>query len=108
MRYEKILKRADGSRVRIVIELEIDTRKVDWKYTVDFCEHGKRTWIPAYDPNSYLFRKLSQQERLQFICDESLKRASREEIALAMTELWAKVRPMFLIEGKAQSAGGSK
>ena len=95
MRHEKIIKREDGAKVRINIEFhaEWSLNKVDWSFTVDKCEKGKRLWIPPCDSNDYAFRKLSMPERSKAIREESLRRASLQEVESAMLELWEKLRP---------------
>jgi hypothetical protein len=95
MRHEKIIKRADGSKVRINIEFRADwsSSKAEWSFRVDYCEKGKRTWIPSCDRNDYQFRRLSMEQRSQAIREKSLSRASLQEIEAAMLELWETLRP---------------
>lgn len=95
MRHEKIFKREDGSRVRVNIEFRADWSysKPEWYFSVDTCEKGKRTWVPACNGDDYFFRKLTMAERAKAVREESLKRASIDEVKLAMLELWDRLRP---------------
>jgi hypothetical protein len=95
MRHEKIIKRSDGSKVRINIEFraEWSRRTAEWSFSVDYCEKGKRTYFPSCNVDSYEFRKLSPPQKAQAIREESLKRASPEEIESAMLELWETLKP---------------
>ncbi len=95
MQHEKIIKRPDGSRVRITIDFRNDWNRKDpeWTFRVDTCEKGKRTWIGPYDSNNYSFRQLSMADRAKACREASLRRASPQEIEAAMLELWEKLRP---------------
>jgi hypothetical protein len=95
MRHEKVLKRADGSRVRINVEVLLDwSRKgTEWSFTVQRCEKGKRTWMSPCVDNDYAFRRLSQEAKEQWSREKYLALASAEEIESVMLELWGKMRP---------------
>lgn len=98
MRYQKIIRRDDGSRVRINVEMASEwlSDKVNWSFSVDTCEKGKRTWLSPCDENSYSFRRLSTSDRERAIVEESLRRASSAEIEAAMVELWELIRPRLI------------
>lgn len=95
MRHEKILKRQDGSRVRIVAELHIGytDSKPRWSFYAMTCEPGKRTWRSACDTDSYSYRNLDMAERLLAVRDAALSVATKDEIESAMLELWEIVKP---------------
>ena len=95
MRHEKIIKRQDGSKVRINVSFYSDFGRNErkWEFTVDTCEKGKRTWVPPFDINNYNFRGKTQSEKQQLIEQESLRRASQEEIDDAIIELWNQLLP---------------
>jgi len=95
MRHEKIIKREDGSRVRIKIEFraEWNSRDVVWDFSVDVCQKGKRTWIAPLHTDSYRYRGIPTKDRDKAIQDESLRRASKQEIESAMLELWQSIKP---------------
>ena len=95
MRYEKILKRQDGSRVRILVEFRAEWNAIKpvWDFVVHACEKGKRTWTTPCDSNDYSFRKLSMEDRAKLIREKSLLLASVEEVESAMLELWETIRP---------------
>lgn len=96
MRHEKVIKREDGTRVKITVEL-ISYRFVDKALTYDvnvtYCEKGKKTWQPVYDTDSFNYRKLSIEERREFIDAQKLLAATPAEILSAKLELWEKIKP---------------
>jgi len=52
MKHEKIIKREDGSRVKIVDDVvAISHRDIEFKRYVLFYEKGKRTWRRTDDAN---------------------------------------------------------
>jgi hypothetical protein len=95
MRHSKILKRPDGSRVRINVELLIDRsyNQSLWSFTVDTCDKGKRTW---QTPAGTSKLRILDRDKLQNIREESLRRASSHEIQAVMFELWEALRPSIL------------
>ena len=93
MKHSKILKRDDGSRVKIEVELkrEYHCQNFSWSYEVYKCANGKRTWVsprPAYS-----YSRKTQEEIVSEAYEESLRRASPSEIYEVMTELWSKLKP---------------
>ena len=93
MQHEKIIKRPDGSRIRIKACLVIDFRGFSWSYSVDFCAKRKRTWVRTVDTDSFSYRSLDSSGKAEMIRTHSLRRASAEEINIAMIELWQKLKP---------------
>jgi hypothetical protein len=95
MRHEKILKRQDGSRVRILVEFRVEwsASKPVWDFVVYACEKGKRTWTAPCNDNDYWFRGLSMEDQAKLKREKSLMLASVEEVESAMLELWETLRP---------------
>lgn len=96
MTHEKIFSRPDGSRIKIIVSLNIgDMRgdKINWGYTVLTCEPRKRTWKGVTNTDDYNYRRLSMDQRVEARKQEYLKFASKEEIVAAQTELWEKLKP---------------
>jgi hypothetical protein len=96
MKHEKIIKREDGSRVKILVDLEsgwLDRDCVKWEYAVRVCAPNKRTWLRPYDPESFLFRRLNKEDKERFIFKEMLKHVTKEELQEAAMELWNKIKP---------------
>lgn len=86
MQHEKILRRDDGSRVKIVVRLVCDhfSNHPQWYFYCHHCAPGKRTWT---NPSS------SHTERIADERKRSLLLASEEEIKEAMRELLLKIVP---------------
>lgn len=100
MRHEKILKRDDGSRVKIVIKFCCDFTALEatWNYEVFFCKPRKRTWTPATDRDSYTFRKLDRAGKEAEIQRQALLRITQQELYDTMRELWLTMEPKPPIE----------
>ena len=71
METEKIIKREDGSRVRIVTSFTCEYRRNEFRYLsmVQRCGKGKRKWVTDYDA------------------------ATKDEIISAQLELWETIKP---------------
>jgi len=95
--HEKIIKRVDGSRVKITVEFSVSFFKQDAKYSVSVekCEKGKRTWKYCLDRDSNTYRKLNQADRIERIKKANLELVSPEEIFEAKMELWQKLKPVM-------------
>lgn len=95
MKHEKIIKRPDGTRVKIDVSLYLDIYRNNAQYDVDvtICAPGKRTFREVYSGDDYLFRKLSMQDRAAFILESQLKVVTAEEIYAAKLEAWELLKP---------------
>jgi lipocalin len=100
MRHEKILKRDDGSRVKIVVFFYCDFTSLEatWNYEVSFCEPRKKSWTPATDRDDYLFRKLDRAGKEAEKQRQALLRITQQELYDTMRELWLKLEPKPPIE----------
>lgn len=93
LKYEKIIRRDDGSRVRIEIEIRNDHRTIEYITAVFTCEKRKRTWKPTYDRDGYNYRGLGMDGRKNFAYDSQFEAISNEELLAAKTEYWESLRP---------------
>lgn len=95
MKHEKIIKRDDGSRVRITVELAVEWNRDEsrWSFVVHSCDKGKRTWRTPVNHDDFSWRKLGTEERREEDQRRSLTLASREEVEQVMLELWQKIKP---------------
>lgn len=96
MRHEKVIKRDDGTRVKIIVDLtssRFGDVPLAWDANVMYCEKGKKTWQLVYDSDSFNYRRLSMDERRQFIDAQQLLIATHTEILAAKLELWEKIKP---------------
>lgn len=92
-KYEKIIRRRDGSRVRIEVELTDDRKSYSYNTAVFACEKGKRTWKHPHDTNDYIYRGLSMEDRRKLAYDSQFSAVSKEELLQAKTEFWESLRP---------------
>lgn len=95
MKHEKIIKRDDGSRVRITVELVVEwcRNEARWSFVVHSCDKGKRKWKTPVNHDDYSWRKLGMEERREEDHRRSLQLASPQEVEEAMLELWQKIKP---------------
>lgn len=95
MKHEKILRRDDGSRVKIEVLLNTDSYRSGFGYTsrVFSCEKGKRTWVGTYNHDCHMYRKLSMDERIRFQYDSQFNLVLETELQEVRLELWDKIKP---------------
>lgn len=87
---ETILKRPDGSKVKIVV------RSASYDLTVYKCEAGKRTWIEVPETiNNYQYRNLPSDRnvRQQWVLQKQLEVVTPQEIYEAKIKLWESLKP---------------
>lgn len=96
MRYEKIIRREDKSRVKITIKLESAHLSVPFAYTiedVETCHYRKRKFQSVVDVDSFHYRRLNIKRRKEYRQKEFAKHVTPEEILQAKMELWEKLKP---------------
>lgn len=95
MKLERIIRREDGSRVRIVVELTISWNEINarWSLTVWHCGPRKRTWRCVVDHDDYMWRALSGPDRTAESNRRCLQYATRAEVQDMMVELWLSIKP---------------
>ena len=84
MRKETILKREDGSRVKIMVDF-VDYCK--YEIRVSTCQKHKRTWVPVWDRWERGANE-TDKERLE------LEVVTKEEIYNAKLVLWEGIKPV--------------
>lgn len=87
MTHEKIIKRDNGSRVKISVSLTIDFSRINWQTDVWTCAARKRTWINSVDHNSWDYRSMDMQERGEYRTEKQLEVVTRQEIYNTKREL---------------------
>lgn len=93
-RHEKIIKRKDGSRVRIIVDLiDFSYGNPTYRAIIHICEKRKRTWRSTFDSNCYAYRELSMEERRKHEHESQLKFISEDELLQAKLELWETLKP---------------
>lgn len=95
MRTEKILRREDGSRVKITVEYYTERymQKQGYSTLVFTCEEGKRTWKPSFDGDCYRYCTLSLEDRKVFEEESQLNHVTEEELLDAKMLLWKMMKP---------------
>jgi hypothetical protein len=96
MKHEKIIRRDDGSRVKIevLLSLGVYSDAVEWRFATYKCEKGKRTWQTAIDPFAYELRGLADRDKKARERHLKLQLATEEEVEAVMLELLAKIKPV--------------
>lgn len=95
-RHQKEIKRTDGSKVRITVEVRIDYRECKYSFSVDTCQPRKLTWVSAVDHNDYSWRRLSPEDRQSEDTRRKLLHVTLEEVQSLAEELWQGLQPNFL------------
>ena len=96
MKHEKIIRKDDGSRVKIVVSVSTDIWRgsdVDYTISVEICEPKKRTFKAVVDCNTYAYRGLSLEDRRQYCLEKNIEFAGKDAINQAMVECWEKGKP---------------
>lgn len=95
MKTEKILKREDGSRVKIIVDYYTERymQKQGYSTLVFTCEKGKRTWKPSFDEDCYRYRTLSMEDRKVFEEESKFNHVTEEELLDAKMLLWQMMKP---------------
>lgn len=97
MRHEKIIKRPDGSRVKITVTLNTQSHRNEayWNFMCHVCEPRKRTWTTPVNHDDYSWRDLNHDDRVAEDKRRCLTLASEEEVLDAMQELLQSIKPVI-------------
>lgn len=92
---KQILKRPDGSRVSIAVNISVNYNSTEASYheEVRVCGKSKRTWAPSFDRDNYEYRRLSMEDREAYVKVANRKLATPEEILAVKMELWKSLEP---------------
>lgn len=96
MMHEKIIRRDDGSRVKITCDVRprlFSGKGASYTTSVTKCEKGKRKFVPYNYNYDYVYRALSMSERREYANEIDLTMASIEEIYSTKLEAWEKLKP---------------
>ena len=98
MRVEKIIKRDDGSRIKLDVSVGNYNFQNKFKYDiyVSVCKKGKRTFTGSYSSDSFSYRCLNHDDRQKYILESQLKLVSEKEIYDAQIELWQMLEPVLI------------
>ena len=95
MRHEKIIKREDGTKIKIKVDFFTGTYNNDtpvYNISIEYCPPRKRTWYGTVD-SDYLHRTQSIEQRKETRELINLNYATKEEMNQAKLELWALLKP---------------
>lgn len=94
MKHEKIIKREDGTQVKIDVSAYV-ARLNDLVYkTMIFTKQPKkRTWIHVQIKEDWNYRSLSTEQRQEKNELHKLNFVTAEELNQAKIELWEKLKP---------------
>ena len=94
MKYEKVIKREDGSQAKIVVTLTVEDFRQGYEYRVgvEYKLPRKRTWI-GFNTNDYTWRGFNTDERKAYELAWKLKYVTEEEIQQAKLECWESIKP---------------
>ena len=92
-KHEEIIKRDDGSRVRIRVELQITFRGWEYRVMIHHCLPRKRTWSNCYDSDGHEYRKLGMEERRIYVAGKESDYISDSEIRGVKLKLWESLKP---------------
>jgi len=90
---ETVIRREDGSRVKIKAYFHAEYRDIEYRCDVYTCEPKKRTWKNVYDSNCYKYRCLSMEDRKKYVAEKELEVVSPEELHQAKINLWESLKP---------------
>ena len=94
MNHEKIIKRKDGSRVKISVHFYMwGSTTFGYDTSVQICGKGKRKWQMFVDADDYKYRAMPMEDREVFKNQQELLAVTKEDILEAKTELWNKLKP---------------
>lgn len=95
MYHDKIIKKEDGSSVKITARVTITVSgSHNYSVSVRIRSKGKRNWDPVFDSNKYSFTTMTPSERTLYIKNKQLEHVSEHDIMIAKVELWEKLNPI--------------
>jgi len=97
MNHEKLLKRSDGSKIKIRVRFWIRTIYPMYDVEVLICEPRKRTFYNVYSSDDWSYRKLSMEEREKYVYEKQLEHVTEDEIMEAKMEMWNILKPGLIV-----------
>tara|TARA_R110000850_G_scaffold276183_1_gene417642 strand:+ start:554 stop:862 length:309 start_codon:yes stop_codon:yes gene_type:complete len=93
MRIEEIIKREDGSRVRIVVTVTTYRDKFNYEFSVVSCLKGKRTWTSPHSNDDHKWRALDMEGRQEYKKKKLLTIVTPIEVHTLAMRLWKTLEP---------------
>ena len=94
MNHEQIIKRDDGSIVKIRVRFWLNATRPEYDIYVYTCGKRKRTYQYCFDLNGWKYRSLSMDDRRTYKQNEYLKFVTQEEINTAKLAAWQLLNPL--------------
>jgi hypothetical protein len=94
MNYEHVLKRIDGTKIKISVRFWVNHQRPEYEVCVTVCGKRKRIYQECFNSDGYKYRALSMEDRRTHAYNEFLKFASEEEINAARIETWNFLKPL--------------
>ena len=93
MKIEEIIKREDGTRVRINVSIDTYRDKLSYEFYVHYCEKGKRTWKSPHSSDDHVWRSLDMKDRQEYKKEKYFKIATPLEVHSIAMKLWKSIEP---------------
>lgn len=94
MKHEKIIKREDGSKVKLIVNFFEYRDMPEFIVSGYICNPRKHKFIELHNGDDYQYRALSIEDRKKYDYDKILKYATEQEIYDTKIELWEKLKPV--------------
>ena len=91
MRNEKILKRDDGSKIKI--ECTLYNYNSTYEFEVYSCEPKKRVWHNVHSNDDLIWRRLDIKAKDVYRQNKQLEFVTKEELLSCALETWGKLKP---------------
>jgi len=93
MIHEVIRKLKDGSSIKVIIDIHVDSREAFYSTRVETKAKRKRTWLPIVNEDNFNYREASMSDRIKYINNENKKVVGVELLNQALLEAWNKIKP---------------
>lgn len=94
MQHEKIIRKKDGSRVKIIVNFYTDSFRNDgasYNHNVTTCKKGGRKFLELDGGNSYSNRTSIERRKMREVKKETV---TPDEILQVKLELWEMMKPV--------------
>jgi len=93
MTHEKIIKRKDGTSVKISVWLYVHQNKSNWGYLIFLKEPNSDRWLDPFSDRDYILRIMGPKFKEGLKADTFENYVSADEILKAKLELWQMIKP---------------
>jgi hypothetical protein len=93
MRTEKLIKREDGTQIKIEVSAWMDRGKLSYDTSISTKAPRKRKWDRVRGGDNWDYRQLSMEDKLKWEYNLMLTLATEEELQSVRLELWESMKP---------------